>query len=107
MLLLAECWRQGASGVWAMSMQQLADELASLSEELSAVARDHVSSAASASREKIDGVTKLFGDALHDIEQLVASEEENFESVISSHPLVSVSLAFVTGLAIGLILRRR
>jgi ElaB/YqjD/DUF883 family membrane-anchored ribosome-binding protein len=90
-----------------MSIQQLADELASLKDELGSVARDHVSAAAASSREKIDGATKFFDDTLRGIERLLAREEEHLESAISSHPLASVTAAFVAGLAIGLILRRR
>jgi ElaB/YqjD/DUF883 family membrane-anchored ribosome-binding protein len=90
-----------------MSMERLASELASLRDELGSPAQDHVSAAMSASREKIDAAAEFLGEALHDIEQLVAREEENVESAIAARPLASVAVAFVAGLAIGLILRRR
>lgn len=90
-----------------MSIQRLADELAGLREELGALARDQISVAASASREKIDGATKALGETLQDIEEVLAREEEGLEEAISSHPLAWVAAAFVAGLAVGLILRRR
>jgi ElaB/YqjD/DUF883 family membrane-anchored ribosome-binding protein len=94
-------------GVHLMSIQQLADELAGLKDELGSVARDYVAATATGSHEKIAGATKFLDEALQDIEQFVASEEEHLENAISSHPLASVAAAFVAGLAIGLILRRR
>ena len=88
-------------------MERLADELATLKDELGSVARDQLSAAASASREKLDGAAKFLTEALHDIEQLASREEENLESAISARPLASVAAAFVAGLAIGLVLGRR
>ena len=90
-----------------MSIQQLADELSGLKDELGPIVRDHVSAAAASSREKLDGATKIIGEALQDIEQLCAREEEQLEAAISSRPLASVAAAFVVGLAVGLILRGR
>lgn len=90
-----------------MSMQRLAEELSNLRDELGSLAGEQVATAASASREKIDGAAKVLAEALQDIEQFIAREEENLENVISSRPLTSIAAAFVAGLAIGLIVRGR
>ena len=90
-----------------MSMQRLAAELASLKEELASLAGARAAAAVSASRKKIDETTKLLGSVMEDIEEIVAREEENVENFISSRPVTSVAAAFLAGLAVGLVLRRR
>jgi ElaB/YqjD/DUF883 family membrane-anchored ribosome-binding protein len=90
-----------------MSTHRLANELASLKDELTALAAEPIAAAASASRDKMDGAAKLVGEALQDIEQFVAHEEERIGNLISERPLASVAAAFVAGLAVGLILGRR
>jgi len=89
-----------------MSMQRLTEELASLKEEMAAMADERTSAAVSASREKIDEATKLLGGVIDEIEQFVAREEENIEGFIASRPLASVGAAFLAGMAIGFVLRR-
>jgi ElaB/YqjD/DUF883 family membrane-anchored ribosome-binding protein len=90
-----------------MSVQRLADELASLREELSSLAGEGVAAAASTSREKLDDASKLLGEVMENIEEIVVREEENVENFISSRPLASVAAAFLAGLAVGFVLRRR
>ena len=90
-----------------MSVQRLADELASLRDELASLAGESATAAVSASREKIDGAAKLLGEVMEDIEQIAVREEENVEKFIASRPLASVAAAFLAGLAVGFILRRR
>jgi ElaB/YqjD/DUF883 family membrane-anchored ribosome-binding protein len=90
-----------------MSMHRLADELASLRDELASLAGERATAAVSASREKIDEAAKLLGEVMEDIEQIVVREEESVENFISSRPLASVAAAFLAGLAVGFILRRR
>jgi ElaB/YqjD/DUF883 family membrane-anchored ribosome-binding protein len=90
-----------------MTMQRLAEELAGLKDELAALAGDNAAAALSASREKIDEAAKLLGGVMDDVEQLVAREGEDIENFISSRPLTSVAAAFLAGLAVGFVLRRR
>lgn len=90
-----------------MSMHRLADELAGLREELTSLAGEGTAAAMSASREKIDDTAKLLGEVMANIEEIVVREEENVENFISSRPLASVGAAFLAGLAVGFILRRR
>jgi ElaB/YqjD/DUF883 family membrane-anchored ribosome-binding protein len=90
-----------------MSMRRLAEELAGLKDELAALAGDNAAAALSASREKIDEAAKLLGGVMDDVEQLVAREGEDIENFISSRPLTSVAAAFLAGLAVGFVLRRR
>jgi ElaB/YqjD/DUF883 family membrane-anchored ribosome-binding protein len=87
--------------------KRLGDELDNLKDELSRLATDNTAAAVSASREKIGEAAKLLGGVVDDIEELVRREEENIEQIISSRPIVSVVAAFVAGIAIGFILRRR
>jgi ElaB/YqjD/DUF883 family membrane-anchored ribosome-binding protein len=87
--------------------QRLGEELDSLKDELSRLASENASAAVSASREKIDAAAKMLGDAMGDIEEFVGREEENIEKFISGRPLVSVAAAFLAGIAVGVILRRR
>ena len=89
-----------------MSIQGMADELASLRDELGSLAAEHASAAMSTSRDKIEGAAQHIGETLQELEQLFAREEENLENIISSRPLASVAAAFVAGVAIGLMLRR-
>lgn len=86
---------------------RLGEELNSLKDELSKLAGENAAAAVSASREKIDEAAKLLGGVIGDIEHLVAHEEENIEDFISSRPIVSVAAAFIAGIAVGFILRRR
>jgi ElaB/YqjD/DUF883 family membrane-anchored ribosome-binding protein len=86
---------------------RLGEELDGLKDELSKLAGDNVAAAMSASREKIDEAAKLLGGVMDDLEQVVAREEENIEAFISSRPIVSVAAAFVAGIAVGFMLRRR
>ena len=90
-----------------MTIQRLAEELASLKEELAAMAGDGAAAALSASREKIDGAARLLAEAMDEAERLVARDEESLENFIASRPMVSVAAAFVAGLAVGAMLRRR
>ena len=90
-----------------MSMHRLADELASMRDELASLDGERATAAVSASREKIDEAAKLLGEVMEDIEQIVVREEESVENFISSRPLASVAAAFLAGLAVGFILRRR
>ena len=84
-----------------MSMERLADELAILKDELGALASDQLAAAASASREKLDGAARLLNEALHDVEGLVAREEENIENMIAARPLASVAAAFVAAFPVS------
>lgn len=86
---------------------QLGAELSSLKDELSKLAGEDADAALSASREKIDEAAKLLGGVMEDIEQLVGREEEQIENFISSRPVVSVAAAFLVGIALGVVLRRR
>jgi len=90
-----------------MSINRLAEELANLKSELATLAGENATSALSASREKIDEASKLLGGVMDDIEQLVAREQEDIENFIASRPLTSVAAAFLAGLAVGFVLRRR
>lgn len=90
-----------------MSMQRLADELASLKEELATLAGEGAAAAMSASRERIDDAARMLGEVMENIEEIVIREEENVENFVSSRPLASVAAAFLAGLAVGFILRRR
>ena len=86
---------------------QLGEELSILKDELSKLAGQNADAALSASREKIEEAAKLLGGVMDDVEQLVAREEEQIENFISSRPVVSVAAAFLAGIAVGFILRRR
>lgn len=86
---------------------QLGEELNGLKDELSRLVGENADAAVSASRERIEDAAKLLGGVMDDVERFVAREEENIESFISSRPVVSVAAAFVAGLAIGFMLRRR
>lgn len=86
---------------------RLGEELDGLKDELSKLARDNAAAAMSASREKIDEAAKLLGGVVDDIEQAVAHEEENVEQFIAGHPVISVASAFLVGIAVGVVLRRR
>ena len=86
---------------------QLGEELNGLKEELSKLAGENADAALSASREKIDEAVKLLGGVMDDVEQLFAREEEQIENFISSRPVVSVAAAFLAGIAVGFVLRRR
>ena len=90
-----------------MSMHRLADELAGLRQELASLAGEGAAAAVSASREKIDDAAKLLGEVAENIEEVFVREEGNVEDFISSRPLASVAAAFLAGLAVGFILRRR
>jgi ElaB/YqjD/DUF883 family membrane-anchored ribosome-binding protein len=90
-----------------MTIHRLAEDLASLKDELSALAGDNAAAALSASREKIDDAAKVLEGVMADIEQFVAREEETVGNFIATRPLVSVAAAFLAGLAVGMILRRR
>ena len=87
--------------------QRLGEELHTLKDELSKLAGDNAAAAMSASREKIDETAKLLRGVMDDIEQLVAREEENVEEFIANRPIVSVAAAFLAGMALGFVLRRR
>jgi ElaB/YqjD/DUF883 family membrane-anchored ribosome-binding protein len=87
--------------------KRLGEELDTLQDELSRLATGNAAAAVSASREKIGEAAKLLGGVMDDIEELVTREEENIEHGISSRPIMSVAAAFVAGIAIGFILRRR
>lgn len=86
---------------------QLGEELSILKDELSKLAGENADAALSASREKIEEAAKLLGGVMDDVEQLVAREEEQIENFITSRPVVSVTAAFLAGIAVGFILRRR
>jgi ElaB/YqjD/DUF883 family membrane-anchored ribosome-binding protein len=86
---------------------RLGEELDTLRNELSKVVDENASAAVSASREKIDEAAKLLGGVMDEIEQLVTREEEHIETLISSRPVVSVAAAFLAGVALGYVLRRR
>ena len=88
-------------------MARLSEELANLKDELVSAAGETAAEALSASREKVDDAAKLLGGVIDDIEQLVAREEESFEKLVAERPLTSVAAAFLAGMAIGFILRRR
>ena len=87
--------------------QRLGEELNSLKDELSKLAGDNAAAAMSASRERIDEAAKLLGGVMDDVEQLVAHEEENIDQFIAGHPIVSVAAAFLAGMAVSFVLRRR
>lgn len=86
---------------------QIGEELSSLKDELSKLVGENADAAVSASREKIDEAARLLGGLMEDVEQFVGREEEQIESFISSRPVVSVAAAFLAGMALGLVLRRR
>lgn len=86
---------------------RLGEELEVLKDELSKLAGDKITAAMSASRERIDEAAKLLGGLLDDLEEVVAREEEDIEAFIRSRPIASVAVAFVAGIGIGLMLRRR
>lgn len=86
---------------------QIGEELSSLKDQLSRLAGENADAALSASREKIDEAAKLLGGVMEDVEQFIGREEEQIESFISSRPLVSVAAAFLAGMALGFVLRRR
>lgn len=90
-----------------MTIHRLAEELATLKEELAALAGENASAALSASREKIDDAAKLLGGVMDEIEHFAAREEENVETFVAARPLVSVAAAFLAGLAVGAMLGRR
>lgn len=90
-----------------MTIHRLTEELASLKEELSTLAGENAAAAWSASREKMEDAGKLLEGVMADIEQFVAREEETVENFVAARPLVSVAAAFLAGLAVGVILRRR
>jgi ElaB/YqjD/DUF883 family membrane-anchored ribosome-binding protein len=90
-----------------MLMQRWAEELSSLKDELTALAGQNATAALSATREKADEAAKLFGDIISDIEEIVAREEENIESFIAKRPLTSITGAFLAGVALGVLLRRK
>jgi hypothetical protein len=79
-------------------IQRWAEELTSLKDELVALA---------ASREKADEAARLLGSVIADIEELVVREEENVENFIVNRPLAAMTGAFLVGLALGAVLRRR
>lgn len=87
--------------------RRLGEELDSLKAELSRLGGDGAAAAVSASREKIDEAAKLLSGVMDDIEQLVAREEESIERFIAGRPVASVAVAFLAGIAVGFILRRR
>lgn len=87
--------------------RHLGEELDSLRNELSALVGENASAAMSASREKIDEATKLLRGMMDEVEQMVAREEEQIETFISSRPVTSVATAFLAGVALGYVLGRR
>jgi ElaB/YqjD/DUF883 family membrane-anchored ribosome-binding protein len=86
---------------------RLGEELDSLRNELGRLVDESAAAAVSASRDKIDEAAKLLGGVMDEIEQLVAREEEHIETLISSRPVMSVAAAFLAGVALGYVLRRR
>lgn len=90
-----------------MLMQRWAEELAGLKDELVALAGQNTAAAATASREKFDEAAKLLGGVIADIEEVVAREEENVENFIVKRPLAAMTGAFLVGIALGALLRRR
>jgi len=86
---------------------RLGEELDTLRVDLTRLVDENAAAAMSASREKIDEAAKMLGGVMDEIEQLVAREEEHIEDLISSRPVMSVAAAFVAGVALGYVLRRR
>jgi ElaB/YqjD/DUF883 family membrane-anchored ribosome-binding protein len=72
-----------------------------------ALAGQNTAAAMSASREKADEAARLLGSVISDIEELVVREEENVENFIASRPLTSIAGAFLAGVALGVLLRRK
>jgi hypothetical protein len=85
----------------------LFEELDALKDELGRLVERNTADAVSASREKLDEAGKLIGGLLEEIEQVVAREEQHFEDLVSSRPVLSVAAAFLAGLALGYAVRRR
>lgn len=86
---------------------RLFEELDALKDELGRLVERNTADAVSASREKLDEAGKLIGGLLEEIEQVVVREEQNFEDLVSSRPVLSVAAAFLAGLALGYAVRRR
>ena len=86
---------------------RLGEELDTLRVDLTRLVDENAAAAMSASREKIDEAAKMLGGVMDEIEQLVAREEEHIEDLISSRPVMSVAAAFLAGVALGYVLRRR
>jgi ElaB/YqjD/DUF883 family membrane-anchored ribosome-binding protein len=90
-----------------MLMQRCAEELASLKDELVALAGQNTAAAMAASREKADEAAKLLSGVVADIEEAIAREEENVENFIANRPFAAMASAFLVGVALGALLRRR
>ena len=86
---------------------RLGEELAALKDELSKAVDDGAAEAAAISREKFEDLTRIVGGLLEEIEQAVSREEQHVEELISSRPILSVAAAFLAGLALGYVARRR
>ena len=88
-------------------VNRMFEELDALKRELGRLVDKNAAEAASASREKLGEAGKLMGNLLEEIEQAVVREEQHFEDIISSRPVMSVAAAFLAGLALGYAVRRR
>jgi ElaB/YqjD/DUF883 family membrane-anchored ribosome-binding protein len=86
---------------------RLGEELDTLRVDLTRLVDENAAAAMSASREKIDEAARMLGGVMDEIEQLVTREEEHIEDLISSRPVMSVAAAFLAGIALGYVLRRR
>jgi hypothetical protein len=86
---------------------RLGEELAALKDELSKTVDEHATEAVAASREKLEELATTVGSLLEEIEQAVSREEQHVEELISSRPILSVAAAFLAGLALGYVARRR
>jgi ElaB/YqjD/DUF883 family membrane-anchored ribosome-binding protein len=87
--------------------RQLGEELDRLRSELGRLIDTNAADAVSGSREKIDEAAKMIGGLVDEIEQVFAREEQQIEDFISSRPVMSVAAAFLAGLALGYVVRRR
>ena len=87
--------------------RQLGEELDHLRSELGRLIDTNAADAVSASREKIDEAAKVIGGLVDEIEQVFAREEQQIEDFIASRPVMSVAAAFLAGLALGYVVRRR